>query len=98
MQQKGWPSSGGRSKTRWHSPSPGYWPPEQARGDLEALGPHSDVYGLGATFYAMLIGKPPKKATTVAETLKTLNARTASLRLTRPDLDPRIQRRDQDSR
>ena len=33
--------------------------PEQAAGDLDKLGPASDVYSLGATLYCLLIGKPP---------------------------------------
>ncbi len=39
--------------------TPAFMSPEQARGDLDHLGPPSDVYALGATLYCLLTGKPP---------------------------------------
>jgi tetratricopeptide (TPR) repeat protein/tRNA A-37 threonylcarbamoyl transferase component Bud32 len=49
--------------------SPGYWAPEQAWGRLDQVGPQTDVYGLGATLYAMLTARKPHASSTLAEAM-----------------------------
>jgi len=65
------PSGSGVESTLSHSAlgTPGYMSPEQAAGDLDNLGPRSEVYSLGATLYYLLTNRSPFPDAEIAEVL-----------------------------
>jgi serine/threonine-protein kinase len=50
--------------------TPSYMSPEQAEGRHEAIGPASDIYGLGAILYQILTGRAPVTGASVTEILE----------------------------
>jgi len=67
--------------------TPGYWAPEQAKGEVQAMGPATDVYGLGALLFACLTGRPPIEAASLQEYVYiALNQVAPSPRRLRPEV------------
>jgi serine/threonine protein kinase len=54
--------------------TPQYMAPEQVDSRWGEVGPRTDVYGLGALLYALLVGRPPVQGNTVIEVLTGLGS------------------------
>lgn len=69
------------SLTQWGEMlgTPAYMAPEQIRGDLDLVGPASDVYSLGAIMYQMLTGNIPFDGSVATVVRKALDSEPAEL-------------------
>lgn len=69
-----------------------YMAPEQARGDLNLVGPLTDVFGLGATTYALLTASLPYDGKTEREVLEKAQRRAlVPVRKRKPEIPPDVE-------
>ncbi len=72
--------------------TPVYMSPEQARGERGAIGPATDVYGLGAALYHMLTGRTPVEGDSLTAVLLHIAQRPPRpLRSVRPEVPPELE-------
>jgi serine/threonine-protein kinase len=86
-------TSDGRVETQPGSAlgTPAFMSPEQAAGELDRLGPRSDVYSLGATLYCLLAGRPPFLSDDIGELIRAVrDGRFPPPRAIDPSVDPAL--------
>ncbi|MCA9122433.1 MAG: serine/threonine protein kinase [Planctomycetales bacterium] len=66
--------------------TPAYMAPEQITGNLTAIGPHSDVYGLGVIMYEMLTGQLPFGGSVASVVQQALQSEPLTPTSVRPDV------------
>jgi len=72
--------------------TPAYMAPEQAKGEMDKVGPTSDIYSLGVIFYQMLNGDLPFKSDTPWGLMhKHITEAPPSLKESNPDIPPELE-------
>ncbi len=83
--------SSDRTRTGEVMGTPVYMPPEQARGDIEAIDERSDVYALGVILYQIITGQKPFAAVTPEQIVeKVINEDPRPIAQTAPDAPPEL--------
>src|SRR5262245_31310819 len=86
------PVPGGETQPGTSIGTPSYMSPEQARGDLERIGPASDVYSLGATLYELLTGTVPLAGQKPSEIIaRVVEGKIPPPRLLLPSIPPALE-------
>lgn len=70
--------------------SPSYMSPEQVDGDLDIIGPASDVYSLGVIMYELLAGQRPFQGSTASILSQITKGDPRPVREIQPEIDSRL--------